>query len=266
MKQKQSALSNTRIAIFFFILLAFFVAISILFKLILVVKAGQFDDARRFNLTISNNKDSRAISLSPQTQKIAVLKLDKNIKSEKAGKFLEIPIDGYINSNILNTNQKLSSLFLQAIINYENLQTNLTIIDLLKIAFFAKTVPESSINIKTIPQSLSATDIDKIVGRLVSDELIEKDNQTIQIINATDVGGLGNRLARLITNIGGDVIIVATSDKSQKESTISYIDKKTYTVKRLNKILGYEIIQAGNSVIADVTITIGEDKANSSPF
>ncbi len=66
--------------------------------------------------------------------------------------------------------------------------------------------------------------------------------------------------------MGGDVIIVATSDRAQKKSIISYTDEKSYTVQRLQKVLGYNVAKVDFDAIADITITIGEDKANSSPF
>ncbi len=265
-KQETSAFSNTKIAIVFFVFLIFFVVLSLIFKIVLVVRAGQFDDSKRFNLYISDNKNLEVISLSGGTKNISIFKLNKNIKSEEAGRFLEIPIDGFILSSSLNLDQKINSLFLSSILNYSKLQTNLTFIDLFKFLLFSRTVADSSINIRNISENLDPLELDKAVGRLVSDELIEKDNQTIQIINGTQVGGLGNRLARLITNMGGDVIIVATSDAPRKKSTISYIDKKTYTVERLSKVLGYEIIKENKSAISDITIVIGEDKVSSSPF
>lgn len=264
-KKRESAQSNTKIAIIFFIILLFFVSLSLIFKIVLVVRAGQFDDSKRFTLSISNNKNLEVISLSPSTKSIAVFKLDKNIHPSEGGKFLKIPIDGTIAASSLDLSQKVNSLFFKAFLNYKNLQTNLTIIDILKLLFFAGGVPESKIIVKNISSGLSGADVDKIV-RLVSDELIEKDNQTIQIINGTDIGGLGNRLARLVTNMGGDVIIVATSDSPKKKSTILYIDKKTYTVERLSKVLGYDAIKSAEFAISDITIIIGEDKAKSFPF
>ena len=266
MRKKESALSNTKIAIIFFIFLAFIVSVSLIFKTILVVRAGQFDGSKRFNLTVSDNKNIEVMSFAPPAKTIAVFKLSKNIGSYEAGQFLEIPIDGFITSNSLDLNQRADSVFFKAIFNYKNLQTNLTIIDLLKLLVFSKTVAASSVNSKNISVDLSPSELEKLVGRLVSDELIEKDNQTIQVINGTDIDGLGNRLARLVTNMGGDVIIVATSDSRKKESTISYIDQKTYTVERLEKVLGYPAIKAGNDAISDITIVIGEDKVNSTPF
>lgn len=267
MKQKkEQAISNTKIAIVFFAFLAFIIATSLIFKTVLVIKAGQFDESKRFTLSVSNNKRTEVVSFSPSAKSIAVFKLPKSIQQDAAGRLLEVPIDGFITLNSLDLDQKVSLLFLSSILKYNSLKTNLTAIDLLKLFAFARTVSDSSVNIKSISQDLNSAEVDKIVGRLAHDELIEKDNETIQIINGTDIGGFGNRLARFITNMGGNVIIVATSDRTQKKSTISYIDKKTYTVEKLSKILGYDVIRISDNAISDITITIGEDKASFSPF
>lgn len=265
-KKKDIVISNTKIAIIFFVILLFFVSLSLVFKIVLIVRAGIFDDSKRFTLAISNSKNLEVMSLAPAAKTIAIFKLNKNIGSYEAGKFLAVPIDGFITSNSLDLNQKPDLLFLKSILNTKTLQTNLTIIDLLKLLFFSKTVAPHLVNTKNVSTDFNTSELEKIVGRLVSDELIEKDNQTIQIVNGTEIQGLGNRLARLITNMGGDVIIVATSDQPQKKSTISYIAQKTYTVERLQKVLGYLALKEGNNAISDITIIIGEDKVSSSPF
>ena len=265
-KQKESGLRNTKIAIIFFIILLFFVSLSLVFKMVLIVRAGQFDGSKRFNLAISDNKNFKVMSLLGSAKTITIFNLNGNIGSYGAGQLLEIPIDGFIISSSLDLKHKPDSLFLNSILNTKTLQTNLTILDFLKLLVFSKTVSPSDINTKNISEDLIPSELDKIVSRLVSDEFIEKDNQTIQIINGTDIGGLGNRLARLITNMGGDVIIVATSNSPKKTSTISYIDQKTYTVERLQKVLGYPAVRQVSNAISDITIIIGEDKVNSAPF
>jgi len=265
MKKKEKAFSNTKIAIVFFAFLTFIVGISLIFKVIAIIRASQFDDSKRFTLSITNGKNIEIMSLSPSSKTIAIFKLNDNTKPAEAGRLLGIPIDGFIAQDSLNLNQKVNPLFMNAIFNYNSLKTNLTIIDLLKLAIFTGIVPESSINIKKVKDT-SGLGLDKVVGRLVIDTSIEKDHQTIQIINAAGVSGLGNRLARLITNMGGDVIIVATENSLKKKSEISYIDKKTYTVERLHKVLGYETVKKTDDVISDITIVIGEDKVSSNPF
>lgn len=264
-KQKDSRFKNTKIAIVFFALLAFFVGLSLIFKIVLVVRAGQFDDSRRFNLTVLDNKTLKALSLSGASNSIAVFNLDRSIGADFAGKFLKIPIDGFIYSPFLLP-EKIDSLFFKALFNYREFKTNLTIIDLIKLLVFSKTISSNAVVVQDIQKDINSLELDRIVGRQAADELIEKDNQTIQIINGTDIAGLGNRLARLVTNMGGDVIIVATEDRPRKLSIITYNDQKTYTVTRLGKVLGYPAVRKENSSISDITIIIGEDKVSSAPF
>ena len=267
MKQKkEQTISNAKIAIVFFAFLAFIVGISLAFKVATVIKNGQFDDSKRFTILIGNRHAVEIMSLSPNSKNITVIKLGSGIPASEIGRLLEIPIDGFIASDSLDFKQKVNSLFVNAVINFSKIKTNLTIIDLLKLANLTRSIPESSVNVTEIGGDIIGLTLDRFVGNTVSDDLIEKERQTIQIINGTSVGGLGNRLAKFVTNMGGSVILVATSDSPKKNSTISYIDEKTYTIDRLRKVLGYEVIKDPENIIADITITIGEDKANISPF
>jgi hypothetical protein len=265
-KQKEAVFSNTKIAVIFFVFLAFIAAVSIIFKVIAVIRVSRFDSSRRFNLSVTNGKNVEVISLSPVSKNIVIFKLNDGVRLAEAGRFLEIPIDGFITHDSLALNKGLNALFLSAIYNYKKLDTNITIIDLLRVAILTKTIPDSGIDIRTIGSDTSGSELDKIVSRLVNDSLIEKDNQTIQIINGTGVSGFGNRLARLVTNMGGDVIIVATSEILNDRSTISYIGKKNYTVEKLQKVLGYEVKKELGNAISDITITMGKDRVNSAPF
>lgn len=264
-KPKKSAFSNTKIALVFFAFLAFIAGISLIFKVIAVVGASRFDDSKRFTLAIANNRNIEIASLSSNPKNVTVFQLNNLMSPAEAGRFLKIPIDGFISFDLLDLNQKMDSLFAKAIFNYKSLKTNLTIIDLLRLAISARTIPESAINIRKVG-GISGSASEGNLSYLVNDILIEKDHQAIQVVNATGVSGLGNRLARLITNMGGNVIIVATENSHQKKSAILYIDKKTYTVERLQKVLGYEAIRKADNAISDITIIIGEDKLNNLPF
>lgn len=264
-KEREQAISNTKIAVVFFVFLTLVVGISLIFKVIAVMRSSQFDDSKRFTLSIADGKNIEIMSLDPGLKDITVFKLKDNIQPYEAGRQLAIPIDGFISSDSLDLNQKADSLFIKTILNYGRLKTNLTIVDLFKLAMFIRTIPESAINVK-IAEDASGLGWDRVVGRLVGETLIEKDNQTIKILNGAGVDGLGNRLARLITNMGGDVIMVATEDRLINKSKISYIDKKTYTVERLQKVLGYEAVKEAENAISDITIVIGKDKITENPF
>ena len=265
MKQKKEVASNTKIAIIFFIFLTFIVGISLVIKVAAIIKKSQFDDSKRFTISIANGKNVEIMSLSPNPKSVAVFKLNDNVRVEDVGRLLEIPVDGFISFKSQDLNQKIDSLFTNTVFNYRNLKTNLTIVDLLRLALFTKNIPESSIIVERM-EDTRELEADKIIGRLVIDSLIEKDHQTIQIINATVVSGLGNRLAKLITNMGGNVILVTTEDSPRKKSAITYIDKKTYTVEKLQKVLGYETVKESGNAMSDITIVIGEDKLNTVSF
>lgn len=264
-KPKKSTQSNTKIAVVFFVFLTLVIGISLICKVIAIVRAGQFDDSGRFTLTITNGRNIEVMSLNPASKNIVIFKLNDSTLPAEPGKLLEIPIDGFISSGFLDLNQKVNSLFMNAIFNYNRLKTNLTIIDLFRLAMLTRTIPESSVTVKAVKDA-SGLVLDSAVSHLTSDPLIEKDNQTIQIINATIIGGLGNRLAKFVTNMGGNVIIVATENSLRKKSVILYIDKKTYTVERLQKVLGYEAVRDTANAISDITVVIGEDRLNSLPF
>lgn len=257
--------NNTKLAIVFLAFVISILVISFLFKFIFIIGQSQFDDSRRFTITVSNPENLEVISFSPIGRSISILKLDKNIDSP-VNQFLAIPIDGFVKGNSVDINQEMDSLFFGMVLNYKKLQTNLTIVDCIRLFIFSRSLPDRRVYIRNISQDLTMTDIDSIVKRLVNDELIEKDGQTIQIVNATNVYGLGNRLARLIGNMGGDVIIVATANNLESTSTISYVDNKNYTVERLSKILDFKTIKTSDKKISDITIVVGKDSLNSLAF
>jgi hypothetical protein len=264
MKKKEMTLSNAKIAIVFFVFLSFIVGISLILKFTIILKNGKFDSSRSFIFSVTNGKNIEVISLSPNLKSITTFKFKDNVSSTEAGRLLEIPIDGTVASGSLDLNQKIKSLSLEAIVNCNKLKTNLTILDFLRIALFVRSIPESAINTKVV--GTGGLGQDKILDNLINDPLIEKDHQTIQVVNGTSISGLGNRLAKLITNIGGNVILVMTDNNQKKKSVITYIDKKTYTIERLQKILGYEVVKDLDNAMSDVTIIIGEDKVGSNPF
>jgi hypothetical protein len=266
MKQKREQYkSNAKVAVVFFAFLIFIVGISLIFKLIILIRNGQFDNSRRFTLSITNGKNIEIMSLSPSLRNIAIFKFNYTLSSSQAGRLLEIPIDGIVDSKFINLNQEPNPLFMNVILNYNKLKTSLTIIDILRLLILAKTVPESAVDVVGVDDQNGLVP-DNIVGNSVNDDFVEKDNQTIQIINRTNISGLGSRLAKMITNMGGNVMLVMSEDNSIKKSAITYIDKKTYTVDRLQKILGFEVVREPSNAMSDITIIIGEDKVNSLPF
>jgi hypothetical protein len=264
-KKNDSSRSNAKVAVVFFAFLAIIVGISLIFRLISIVRASQFDGSNRFTFSITNDKNTEVMSVNPGSKDIVIFKFAKPVSRLDAERTLRIPIDAFVNQNALNLDRKINAIFTSMVLGYSGLKTNLTILDLLKLKILAGNIPESSIGIEEVGDK-AGSEPDSIVGNLVNDPLIEKENQTIQIINSTDTTGLGGSLAKMVTNMGGNVILVMSEDKSQKTSVITYIDKITYTVTKLQKVLGYKVIKEPENAMADVTIIIGDDKIGTNPF
>ena len=256
--------NNTKVALIFVGLVIGIVLVSFVFKFVVIVSQSKFDSSKRFTITVSNNKDVKVVSFSPMSGSISIVKLGKT--DVPANKFLAIPIDGFVRKDSLDLDRKLDSLLPKMIFSYKKLDTDLTIVDLIKLFVFTKSLNDREIEERFVSEDLSERDIDNLARRLFSEDLIGKEGKKIQIINSTDVSGLGNRLARLVTNMGGNIILVATGNNPQKSSEITYIGDKSYTVERLSIVLGFSTIKTTDKTIADIIITIGEDSLNSLYF
>ena len=265
MRKKLPEGNSTGIAIKFLLLIFIIVLSSLVFKLGVLINKGSFDDTRRFTVSVHNDKAQELISFSPKSQTISILKINGRVKASDLNRFLGIPIDADIKTD-LDIQEKLPDLMGKLILKFNNLKTNLTIVDIFRLYLFSRTIPQNYIYEKEISSNLDNLNTDKLISHFFTDEIIEKENVSIKIINSTGINGLGNRLARLISNMGGNVVIVATEERLENQSSISYFGKKTYTAERLAKILGFQLIKADKKAITDIIITIGKDNSSHSNF
>ncbi len=264
-KKKKDAASNIRLIVAFFVLVLVFIAISLVFKLGIILSKSIYDDSNRFTIKIENGKDLRIMSFSGRSKLLSLLYI-KDVQDININKLLAIPIDASIATSFRIKEDNISDLIANLILNYAKLETNLTIIDMAKIYLFTKTVPTNNLSYNSVSLSWDNKAIDKIISELVRDEAIEKENLTIKVVNSTDVDGLGGRLARLISNMGGNVVLIESADKTEPQSTIYYFGEKSYTVEKLEEILGYTSNKLGTRPITDVVLVIGEDGEKTNIF
>lgn len=277
-KKKKLQTNNLKTAFIFIILVFSLIALSLLFKLGVIISDSKFDAKHNFAIVIyskDNLKNRSIISFAPDNQSISILKVDTDVKPPTLGRILEVPIDGEI-----RLNQKLSELeegkeveliLGKILFKYQDIKTRLTIIDIARLWFFSKSVPASSISIKKLnllsfEQKFTDEAIDRISAQIFFDNVLSGEKISIQIINGTEVLGLGNRLGRLISNIGGNVVAVSTSDKALDKSEILSLNRGTYTYQRLSKILGFRALKLNEPAISDIVIKIGKDTLSSLVF
>lgn len=98
-----------------------------------------------------------------------------------------------------------------------------------------------------------------------ADPAIVGERKTIAVFNATDKPQLAQKWVRLITNLGGNVIITANADKRLKNTQV--LGGESLTLKRLRQIFGI----SGNidptegglvSSRAQINVFLGEDYIN----
>lgn len=267
-KKKNYSKDNLKPILIFCLLVLSLVIISLLFKAATLIKSSRFDGKHSFNAIVYSNKENQSaqkkmvISFSPDTQSISVLKVLTDVKPSNLGRVLEIPVDGTIGVSGQNE-QKLESMFQTMLLNYKDIDTKLTIIDIFRLWFFTRGITEQAITTKELflPNEAGLKDevIDRISSKLFLDMTFSQEKVSIQIVNGTGVLGLGNRLGRLIQNIGGNVVAVSTAEDNFETSEILYFDQDTYALQRLSGILGFKKNQARKIEVSDIIIKIGRD-------
>lgn len=268
MRQKRrDEKQSIRMVFTFVVLVLFFILISLAFRVASLIGKSTFDGVHQFTVTVSSKEDKagKIISFSPDAASISILYLPKD-----GGGVLKIPIDGTINTsfnpNLSISGKDVASDLQTLILHNRSIKTDLTIIDLVRLYLFTKTVPVSNFTYKEVSLSLFDNEKgDKILSSLFTDYSLSREAVSIEIVNGTKVLGLGGRLARLISNMGGNVISVSTSEKAIKTSEILYLDS-SYTVKRLEKVLSMKKRQMEKPMLFDIVIQIGEDWQKSLKF
>lgn len=267
---------SLRVAFLFLVLVFCLFVISASFKIASVIAKGKFDGKHRFTVGVYKGKSFYTLSFSPENQTISLLNVpeeqfpvnkdDSEKDQVKLGGYLAIPVDGFVyypsnkEEKKPAEDDKADDIIFDTFINYRNVKTRLTIVDLFRLWVYARTIPPRSVTVKDFSKDQDQFMIDKIVSNLFNDYSLSLEKKSINIINGAEVSGLGNRIARMLTNAGANVIAVSTSDKEIKTSEILYSDKKSYTIYKISKVLGIEAISPEEGQgISDITIKLGKD-------
>lgn len=244
---------SLRAAYVFFFFVGGLILLSLFLRAAFLLKETKFDGSSHFSLEIQNDRINKIqiISFSPQSSSIGILSLD-NLNPRT----LEIPIDAKIYSSETVKSGNVKTSLLKLLLDVKD-QKEINFIDVLKLLFFSETVKDNSISEKKIDSQTSKVNIDSVVSTFFVDPQISNENLSIEVVNSTNVSGLGNRLANYVSNMGGNVILVSTGDE-KKESEIDYT-KDSYAVDKLSSILNFKTVKMQKKSLSDVIITIGDD-------
>lgn len=197
--------------------------------------------------------------------------------------FFGVPLDGFLdfgNSEVISANEVVESLRKNIFSGYDllsGIKTDLSMwelirlkkgissvrfdkirkLDLRKLDVLQKEVLADGTPVFTADLQV----LDSVLSDL-KDPSFVSEHKTIAILNATDKGQLAQKWARLVTNLGGNVIILGNADERLQKTKIWGEQSQTYTRLRQifapdDKIGPSEKNMA--STRAQITILLGED-------
>jgi hypothetical protein len=257
MARNKETSRNLQLAGVFVLFVFGLILLSVIVKIGLIVKDSAFDGSHLFTIALESKNQTKVVSFFPQNKSIAVLDIEGDMRSQDLISFLQAPVDSAaILENVESSS--VTSALLSAAFKFDR-YSKLTILDVLRLFLFAKTTSGSSVSEKTISSFASEQDRQKIASIFFHNPVVNQENVTIEIINAADTIGLGTKLANMIGNMGGNVILVLTADNPVNNSKIVYSGKETYTVRKLSNFLHFPKQKSDRQEVANIVIIIGKD-------
>jgi hypothetical protein len=197
------------------------------------------------------------------------------------------PVDGVIILGQENDPQKLMENWRQNPISmiqfFTQIKTDLRPLDIFKYLTALSTIRSDKIESidlskssitksQLLPDSSRVLGVDTIrfdlfIREKMADPLMLEEGQSIAIFNATEHPGLAQEAARIVTNLGGNVIIIGNTQTLIKKSLVTTEDSKTATFERLSETFAPECLKKKcvtnddkiTNSRAQVNVIIGED-------
>ncbi len=177
---------------------------------------------------------------------------------------LGIPIDGFLDvadlkkaagSEFLVGHLKENPIFFLSAL--PKIKTDLTLWELIRLNMAASSVRFDKVERLDLSKVLDLENladgtpiytadpvkVDNILA-FFADPTVKEEHKSIAIFNATESLGLAQKASRIITNLGGNVII--TSNASQKSDKSLILGEKSKTLKRINQIFNFDCSDCDN--------------------
>ncbi|MBI2621529.1 MAG: LytR C-terminal domain-containing protein [Candidatus Levybacteria bacterium] len=253
--KKKEKPKSLNLALYFGFFVFLIVAASFIFKVIEEIGKSKFDGDNRFTVAVLGEDGANIISISPKDNSLTRVHVLGTV-SPATLRNLSIPIYSYVKpESEISGSAKL--YFVKMLFNKRSLETDLGIFDLLKLSFYSLRTPQEKLK----EEVLSVEEIDQyfLSSSLFVDDRISSEKVKIQITNATNVSGLGNKIAKILTNMGANVVLVNSSKETESKSKIIYREE-SYSLEKTSQILGISTQKGETGSISDIIIIVGEDK------
>ncbi len=267
-KKKKSR--SLRTLVFYGVIVFSVILTALLIRVFAIVKESKFDGQHQFTLSVGRETQVLAIiSFEPITSTLSMLSFskDQHVSFSSLNREMGIMPDGYIKMrDDLKITGNVSSLLQSLIFHWNNADTNITLYDIFQLWLYTHKIPSSTVYSQKISNLSDTESIDKILALRFTDNALAAENLSIQIVNGSGGSGLGFRLARAISNLGGNVVSVRTASVMEQASKIQYNDPQTHTFQKLKSLLHYQQEKLKNKTIAEIVIIIGKDNTNTKRF
>ena len=206
------------------------------------------------------------------------------VVAQKVQQLLGIPIDGYI---VIDRSglQELQSLFpgisgvkealiLSNILKLPQLWTvrrsstkiSLDIPGILRVVWYLMHVRSDRIaDLSLSPELLDdPTGLDRKISPYLRDDQLATEHLKVQVLNGTRERGLASTAARIVKNIGGEVIRVDNFERQDLVKGYLLMESGSYTASRLARIFGVSDSRPpreGAEARANITLILGSENA-----
>lgn len=169
-----------------------------------------------------------------------------NLLKETIARLLGIPIDGFLDIGDLDETAFLRDNLILSLGSLSSIRGDLTLWEIIRFKMGTSSVrfdKVDKLDLLTVLDKGNLADgseiytadpvkVDSILKNL-ADPLVSEEHKTIAVFNATDKKGLASIASRMITNMGGSVII--TSNAPQRAQNSLLIGEKSHTLERIKQ-------------------------------
>ncbi len=246
------------------------ITVSFTIRLFTLFLQSKFDGHQHFSIAVTKNSAVKeVIAFSPQIPSLAVLEVTdaKPVPHQSLAKEYGIATDAHLDvQDAIDVNNDAGGMLWSAVTHFHSVKTDMTIVDLIRLVLISHDIVSNNKLISEINLAGINPDNNTLIARVMNDPSITAENVSIQIINASKVSGMGQRLGRVLTNLGGTVVDVTTSYEAKPTSSIQYYGDQTYTLRKVTSLLGFPVTQLQKQTIANIVIILGEDSIKTEKF
>lgn len=254
--------SSMSYLLYFLLVVGIFIVLSLVLRFIFIYQSSTYSTSS-FSVLV-NAKKPFIVSYDKNQKKLTFLSLEKiNNTKLKESILLGVPIDGEIKSESMSPEKYLSigTIASQLFAPWNYRYSDMTILDSVKLALFASSIPSKDVShlslfVNSEGERAGVTN-EQIYNTFKDSDLLDEQN-SIEIINGTDITGLAGMVGEVLKNAGANIVSIRSSE-NVVNSTIT-ASKNSKSMERVTHLLGVPASVDENFVgVSDIRIVLGSD-------